>query len=260
VSRLIGGIDAAFALREPLILRDLAAIARAAPPGASFDHDPDPDVVGLVRRLLARSIRTDQRTIIKATSFVSDIAAQLVSAQARALLLAVSPTSYFTTILAGDNSRRELEALTPARLDRLAVRLGEPPCPPDSLGEGERVALGWLTETMALQAAADTLAPGATLRIDFDEFLARPVETLLAIASHLELALSPERADAIIAGPDMQRYSKAPEYRYNAGLRRQLQDQARRDHAGAIRNGLAWLDEAKRRHPAVARAAATFGG
>jgi hypothetical protein len=46
----------------------------------------------------------------------------------------------------------------------------------------------------------------------------------------------------MLDGPDMRRYSKAPEHAYDAVLRRDVLNEARAMHRTEIRRGLAWLD------------------
>jgi hypothetical protein len=259
VSRLIGETAGALALREPQLLRDLAAVATRPPPNGSWSDSAACGMrIALSRRLLARTFRADQRAVIKATSFVSDIAPDLVSGHARAAFLFTSLPSYMATILAGHNSRRELETATATRLTRLARRLGNLPYRLDTLDEGERVALGWTTEMLALQEASDALPDGSALWLDFDAFLASPTEGLIALAAHFALPLDPEEAGRIVAGPLMSRYSKAPEYDYSTALRLQLQRHAARDHHASIRRGLEWFDRAvrhdRRLTPLAARA------
>jgi len=59
---------------------------------------------------------------------------------------------------------------------------------------------------------------------------------------------------AILAGPEMRRYSKAPQFAYDTGLRIAVLNEARATHAAEIHRGLAWLDRAASRWPIVARA------
>ena len=65
--------------------------------------------VPLIRRLLARTFHVDQNVIVKATSFVSDIGLDLIAPSSRTAFLFTSLSSYMKTILAGENSRRELD-------------------------------------------------------------------------------------------------------------------------------------------------------
>ena len=257
VSRLLGLLPNILSLREPLVLRGLAEVLgkRKAVDMPWPPEDTDARVATL-RRLLARTFRAEQRTIVKATSFTSEIASELVAPGARALLLFTSPESYMQTILGGEASRQELAMLTGPRLLRLAHHIDRMPYRAWSLDEGERVGLAWATETLSLGAAADRLPHDAVLWLDFDTFLTDPASALTRIAAHFGIALSPADAARIANDPVMQRYSKAPEHGYTADLRRQVKAQAAREHRDALAKGMAWLDSLSQNEAKVARARA----
>jgi hypothetical protein len=237
VSRLLGELPQVLGLREPLILRTLAERPEELPRR-----------LDTVTALLSRTFRPDQRAMAKATSFVADIAAELVPAGSRALLLYARPERYFATILAGENSRRELALTAPERLRRLQARLSEQDW--TVAGEGEALALAWATEMTSLVRASERL-DAAALFMDFDRFLADPGSALARLA--IFFGLDPVGAEALARHPLMKRYSKAPEYEYDAGLRERLLTEARAEHAGEMRRAERWLDAASP-HPALRRA------
>ena len=254
ISRLLGRHPAALALREPILLRSMnEIIAKRGAVDAPWEPKIQLDRIDALRRLLARTFRPDQRAIIKATSFTSECAPALIAPDARALFLFVSLESYMRTILAGENSRSELAALTAPRLLRLARRIDPMPFRLWSLGEGERAALGWATEMLSLTAAAETMAPGTVLWLDFDRFLQDPASALAKIARHFSLPLSADQVARLASDPMMQRYSKAPQHGYSADLRRQLQLQAAREHGQSLMRGRAWFDALAQTQPAIAR-------
>jgi hypothetical protein len=61
---------------------------------------------------------------------------------------------------------------------------------------------------------------------------------------------------AILEGPDMRRYSKAPEYAYDRALRVAVLNEARANHGVEIARGLAWLERAAGEFHAVRQAIA----
>jgi hypothetical protein len=261
LSRLIGAHRGAFALREPVILRQLAQVQSMAA------GEPRPwDDVGFAARLsgavklLSRTFDTRQRAVVKATSFVSELASQLLSRPAAAapaapaaVMIFVSVESYLATILGGPNSRQEARLLTATRLRRLHRRIGQNTWRLESMSEGEAVALGWACEMAALADAAHR-AGQRVLRLDFDAFLADPQRRLLAAFRHLKIDASASEADDIIRGPHMRRYSKAPEYAYDALLRREVLEQARALQGPEIRRGLGWLEQAAADHAPIREA------
>jgi hypothetical protein len=234
LSRLVGCHPGAFAVREPMVLRTLAQITPA----------PDPPLAGCLK-LLSRTFEPRQIAVIKATSFVSELAASLVSRPAapKAVMMFVSAESYFATILGGPNSRQEARMMAPSRLERLHRRLGQQAWRLGSMSEGEVLAVSWACEMSGL-AQANKAAAGRSLRVDFDRFIGSPTLILTAVLRHFGLDGSSETVAAILGGPDMGRYSKAPEHPYDAQLRRDVLNQARAVHGAEIGRGLAWLDRA----------------
>jgi hypothetical protein len=256
VSRLLGGLEGVFALREPAVLRTLAQIraeAANAPPvwvGESYERR-----TATLLKLLSRTFRPEDRAVIKATSFVSELAPEWLSRpeKPRAILMFVSPESYLATILGGENAPQEARALAPSRLVRLKSRLGAEISRLESLTIGEVVAMSWACEMTALVAAKRSAGERALL-FDFDAFLCDPHTLLLHAVRHLDIAASPDSIHSVITGPDMRRYSKAPEHAYDANLRRDVLNQARALSGDDIKCGRSWLDALARDHRIVAEA------
>jgi hypothetical protein len=246
LSRLIGAHPGAFGVREPAILRTFAQLSSepGGRPRTWSDADIDARLGGCLK-LLSRTFDAQQRTVVKATSFVSELAADLLTRESapKAVLMYVSPESYLATILGGPNSRQEAKMLAPSRLRRLHRRIGRDAWRLESLSEGEMLALGWACEMSAL-AQATHAAGERVLRVDFDHFLASPTALVFAALRHFGIDATSGKVEAIIAGPDMRRYSKAPEHAYDAALRREILNEARATHRAEIGRGLAWLDRA----------------
>jgi hypothetical protein len=242
ISRLLGELDGVLALREPLLLRSFA------------ESPPDQQRFDTLATLLSRTFRPEQRANVKATSFTSEIADRLLPPGSRALFLYATPSHYLENILAGENSWQTLQALSPIRLARLQGRCPGLVADPNAMHDGLRAALGWACEMSALEAAASRLPAGAVLWMDFDLFLADPVAHFIAIARFFGHEMDEATARAICEGPLMGRYSKALDYEYSPALRREILADARRRHAGAIRDALNWLGALGSRYPAAAQA------
>jgi hypothetical protein len=249
LSRLIGAHPGVFALREPGILRTFAQLLGEPP--ASADEQKNDIVNGgeigsrlrSMLKLFSRTFENRQLAVIKATSFVSEISGALLARAAapRAVLMYVSPESYIATILGGPNSREEAKILAPGRLRRLHKRVGREVWN-TAMSEGERLALAWACEMSGLAAAAANAGERA-IRVDFDQFLADPSK-LRRILHHFAIDASAAEVRTILDGPDMRRYSKAPEHAYDRALRVAVLNQARALHGAEIRRGLVWLERA----------------
>jgi len=254
LSRLLGRHPGLFSLREPAILRTLAQI-RAEPEtmlrrwnAAEFDTR-----LSTFLKLWSRTFRPEQRALIKATSFASELAAEILRRPNRpkAIFMFVSRENYLATILGAENSPKEAQTLANLRMKRLQSRLGANIPPPASMGE--LVAMSWASEMAALVAAQDVSA-GQILWLDFDRFLAAPGDALKTCFAHLEIAANDVQIAGILSGPDMRTYSKAQEYDYDANLRRDVLNQAQQMAGGEIRHGLDWLTKMAGNYPAVATA------
>jgi len=244
LSRLLGASERVFALREPAILRTLAR--RESMLATHLDA---------TLRLLARVWRSDQRSLVKATSFVSDIAPAILTASptTKALLMFVAPQVHMATRLAGPATRAELPAVAAAWLERLHRRIGGSYWRLEALSEGERAALGWVCEICSL-ASASQVFPARTRWLDFEAFLADPVAGLGEALSFLYGGPVDGEVAAILAGGDLGRYSKAPEFGYDAATRRQTIAEGLREHGAEIDRGIAWINAAANAHPAIAAA------
>jgi len=268
ISRLLGSHEQFFAVREPALLRAIAAPAvaaaassaaaacaqRAIASGPSADGTtsgaPGPETA---LPLLGRTWRANQRAVVKATSFVSELAAALLAAAERpaAILMYTQPLQYLRGILAGANSRAETRQLAPARLERLRGRLGEGEWRAALRSEGEYIAMSWLCEMTALGRAAARFER-EVLWVDFDAFLGEPHARLDGIFRALGARLAAGEIAALIEGPLMRQYSKAPEHAYDARLRREVLQCADREHGHEIRRGMQWLERVAARHPQIA--------
>jgi hypothetical protein len=254
LSRLLGEVGGVLALREPLIVRTLAELLAERQRFESVWNPADfPSRISLVTALLSRTFAPGQRAMIKATSFTSEIAAEIVPPGSRALLLHARPMRYIETMLAGENSRQDLRMTAAERLKRLHRRVGEDRWKLWTMGEGELVAMAWACEMTSLLAAADALADDATKWLDFDRFLAAPAAVLHDLAAFFGHPLDRSAAEALARHPLMGRYSKAPEHAYSPALREQLLTRARYEHRTAIGEAQTWLTAAARQVPQIAR-------
>ena len=251
LSRLLGRHSGVLALREPAILRTLAQI-RAEPetfPRRWTDGQFETHLSALLK-LWSRTFRADQRAVVKATSFASELAPEILARayQPKAIFMFVSPRNYLATILGAENSPREAQMLAPLRAKRLSRRIGATAQNPGSMGE--LVAMSWASEMTALTAALPA-SRERILWLDFDRFLAAPQSTLAACFRHLGIAADDNQIAAILSGPDMRTYSKAQEYDYDAKLRSDVLAQAWAMQGAEIKRGLGWLEKMAAAHPLI---------
>ena len=250
LSRLLGAHKRILSLREPQVLRTLAQIA-AAPNQAGWSAEERAARTTAILRLLSRRFRPEQTSLVKATSYTSEMAFDFLSRESapRAIFLSVSPVNFLAGILGAEHSPREAQMLAAARLARLEKRTGAR-WDAGAMTLGEIAAMGWACEMTALTRAAEA-AGERVLWLAFDRFLEDPTEGLAQSFAHLGVEPGAGEIEAILAGPDLRRYSKAPEYAYDANLRAAVLRQGHDIAGGEIAKGLEWLEQAGTEVPAI---------
>jgi hypothetical protein len=240
VSRLLGEVPGVLAIREPRLVRDLAL----SPPEIRSGYS------GPVPRLMSRTFAADEMALVKATSFASEIAPELIPPGERALFIYGRPRNYVASILAGENSVKELHALAPLRAERLRTRdISLAP-----RNEAGLAAAAWACEMTALEAAAEAMPDRRIEWADFDNMLGAMPAELSRVAAFFGFAADGAQVAAIANGPLMGRYSKGPEYEYSPALRGELIAEAAAAHASEIDDALAMLARAAEKSPLLARA------
>ena len=241
VSRLLGELDRVLGIREPRLLRDLAL----SPADVRCRY------IQSVPKLMSRTFGQDEIACVKATSFASEIAAELVAPGERVLFMYASPQNYVASILAGENSIKELHALADHRSQRLAARGIQ--LPPDR-NDAERAAAAWACEMTALEGAAIGMTDRRIEWADFDSMLENMEAELTRVAAFFGFEADPRRLRDIAGGALMQRYSKALEYEYSPRLRAELIADASRRHEHEIAGALAMLAAAAEKSALLAQA------
>jgi hypothetical protein len=244
VSRLLGEIRGVLGIREPRLLRDLALT-----PAEIRQR-----YIAPVPKLMSRTFAEFELACVKATSWASEIAPELVPPGERALFMYATPRNYIASILAGENSVKELRMLVQSRADRMAGRVSG--LDDQQRSDAHRAAAAWACEMTSLESAAERMDDRQIEWADFDRMLAHMPEAIGRAAGHFGFAAKPAKIEEIAKGPLMQRYSKALEYDYSPALRRDLIAEADAIHRRDIDSALAMLQSASEKSPLLARALA----
>jgi hypothetical protein len=240
ISRLLGELPDVLSIREPRILRDIAALS--AEQRGSYTRP--------LQSLLSRTFAPGEKALVKVTSFVSEIAPELVPPGERALFMFATPRAYIASILAGENSTKEMAALAPSRTERMIGRATLP----QPTNRAESAAAAWACEMTSLEAAAQAMPDRQIAWADFDRMLADMPGEFARVAQFFGFEAEPEQVRQIATGPLMRRYSKALEYEYSPSLRGELIAEAGAANGADIDRALAMLQSAAESSPLLARA------
>ena len=260
ISRLLAEARGVFALREPLVLRTLSEVWQ------NMDTGTTPASRAMIEqelefhyRLLSRTFAQDDVAMIKATSFTSNLGAPLLAMNStnRALLLAMSAEAYVSIMLGADYTV-DLKGFAQNRYKSLQKFLGALEFALDELSLGELAGLAWLVELMKLKTIADD-CPQQTCFQDFDEFLIDTRSSLKSMALFFGLANDPTTLDRLMTSPVLGRYSKAPQYPFDAAERTLRIEEARHKAGPEIERGLALINGLAKGRVEVTRAIENFG-
>jgi hypothetical protein len=240
LSRLLGELDGVFAIREPRLLRDLAL----------SPHEVRERYIAPVAKLMSRTFAESEIACVKATSFVSEIAPELVPPGERALFMYATPRNYVASILAGENSLQELRILAGRRAQRANARDVYVPAQNDA----DHAAAAWAAEMAALEAASETMTDRQIAWADFDKMLRGLEADLARVVAFFGFTADADRIRALATGPLMRRYSKALEHEYSAALRQELITESSERLSGEIDGALAMLHAAAEKSPLLRRA------
>ena len=232
LSRLVAEASDTDALREPLPLRTFA-IDHAEGTAGLIGSETIHSRLGMLERLWSR--RAD--TTVKATSICSNLL-DVVNESAPLVFVHQKAETHLAVVLAGDNALQDLRGFGQNRYRRLLGFDNNLP-PLAGMSIGELAAMTWLAE---LSSASKCLERRDALLLDFDDFLATPAPQLEAACKYLGLETTPGQCEAVVAGPIMQRYSKAPEHDYGPQLRADVIADSRRRNSAEILKGLALVE------------------
>jgi hypothetical protein len=246
LSRLLECWPEIEALREPLPLRTIAAHWDA--PEAAVAREALPVLLGYWRRPLPPR----SRVAIKATSGCNRLIEPMLrdAGLGRALLLDIPLEPYLATLLKADTSLRDAVAAAAERLGVLATHgIADAMAHTDTADPVVACALGWLAEQVRFSALTQGREGARVLRVDFEDLLATPVDTLHGIAAHL--ALDPAGVARALQAPAWGRYSKAEEHGYSREDRAHDLALSRRRFGGAIAAGRAAVERVLAHSPTL---------
>lgn len=255
LSRLLDESGAVQPLREPLALRDLAAMHdKRADPASLMSPEGLDACIEIMLRLWARCREGRRCAVLKATSSAARTGGVLMAARpaARAVYLSMAREPYLAVILGGPASHVDVRGHAEERMRRLADFLGPPDKPLYAFSPGELAALSWATEALTRERLRDAVGE-RLLKLDFDAFLSDVPAYMLRVLKHFNLPGGEELAGRIARSPALGQYAKAPEHAYSSQLRADVIRQSMQQNRAEIARGMALLDAMAGKYKEVAK-------
>lgn len=249
LSRLLDLSPGVLGLREPQLLRDLAA---SAPTTIAIQSaDGWAAVFARSLGLFSRPHQPGQRIVVKATSTCNDLIAPVLAlhAEARVVLLYMPLERYLATMLKPPHHGRDAMQAAPDRLRYLQARLGDDRLHQVPMTVAETIALGWIAELARYEEIRSVAGERArVVPLDFEDLLGDLPGQLARLQNRLGLqGADPAAVDAV-----MRAYSKQPEHAYSPADRLHDLQLARRMFGAEIARGIEWAENLIARHALLA--------
>lgn len=255
LSRMIESLCNSLALREPLVLRVLAATrCEIESPSSRVSIKEWNDLLLVLAKLLGRPFSPEQRILIKATSSCGNLTDPLLSlpGKARAVLLHVPLESYLATMLKGSGGGLDALHGAPARIQYLHWLLDDDRLRLHALDHAEILAMGWVAEMARFdEIESRFITSGQIMRSNFEDILESPQQHMADIIRHLGFARNQGHDAPMLDGRVMSAYSKSPEHSYSPADRDHDLNLSRKKFAAKIAQGLRWAEQFIRRHASL---------
>lgn len=253
ISRLLDRSDAVLGLREPLVLRELAATLRdIESPLSRVSAEEWNALFAASLNILGRAFSPGQRALIKATSNCNNLIDKVLEhdTNTRVILLHMPLESYLATMLKAQGGGLDALLSAPARLRFLHETLGDEYPRLHDLDPAEVLAMGWLAERVRFQnARAADAGRDRIMLLDFEQWLEQPDELLGSACKHLGAGQGAMDGTPVMQWPEMRAYAKSPDHAYSPADRNHDLDLSRRKFAGEIATGLRFVERMASRYP-----------
>ena len=238
-------------LREPWVLRRLGDLKRSVQSRAQAWYPQGPALLDMALQLLGKTWEDTEAVLIKPTNVSNNLAEDILSLrpEASGLVLTSDLESFLVSNLKKtEETRRKLPALV--ELFDHDVRYGEQlDISLARLDFLQAVAVVWHAQRLQWQALLASSA-GARLRtLDAAALLARPAETISAVAAFLGRPLSAADAAEVVAGPVWSTHAKDPFSSYDSGHRGRENRETLERHRLDIDATLRWAEPLLARRP-----------
>jgi hypothetical protein len=233
LSRALGALTESLALREPPVLSWAAEALRNDASALETTAR-----IELSATLIARRFVSAAPTIVKATSWTSNLAPRLLARtpEARAVCL-YQPLAEHVISLFAYTSNDVLRAAQTARID-LGLEASED-------APAELIALGWMGRIWSMHALADQLGQRVCF-LSRDELQTAPEASLRRVLTHFEIE---PRSGPLLAPEVWQWNAKAMTEPYNAAAKREARAGARAQLAAEIAAAERYVQQLCERRP-----------
>ena len=247
LSRLLDQSAGVLGLREPLVLREIAALERELDtPLARMSRQRWTALFDETLTMLGRKFSAGQHIVVKATSNCNNLIEPLLSTydRVRAVLLFIPLQSYLATMLKAPGGGLDARHSAPGRLQFLHRHLDDDSLRLYDLDIAETLAMGWIAELARFGQVASLPAIGdRILSVNFEELLVQPGRELSAVRRHLHISDEALDDASVSSSPVMRGYAKSPAHPYTIADRQHDLELSRKKFGAEIERGMRWATD-----------------
>jgi len=255
MSKVLGLPNGVVGLREPVLLRWLAAMeATAGEPESLTSLEQYRQNLKLGIALLNRPVEGRETVHVKATSYANPVIRDALTIQpdARVLAMFTSADTFAATILKKRGGWKDILGMAPQRMKRLHAMVGDRRWQLSTLSPGELAGMSWLAEMATLEQMS-VLAGDRLKWLDFDAFLAGPGEAVPEMAAHFGIAWGADEDASLTKSGLLGQHSKRKGLVYSKQERAADLARVKAEHGDEIARAVGWIKAALAQYPALLR-------
>ncbi len=242
LSRAIDRLGSSLVIREPMVLRQLAADPRMQRTDVPLDQAAQRCLDAIIY-LLSRQYQAGERVVVKANVPVNFMLPALNQqlANPAGVLLYCSLEPYLVAALKSPERRawaRHVCQEMSTGIHSIGQFAGMDIA---ALSEAQSAAVLWLAQLQKFQAA---MAANERLRaLDCEVFYDSPADVIRRCCKHLDIDMPAAEADSISNGPLFSSYAKDPDLRYGNADRKAEYHRVRERFAAEIEAAIDWCGD-----------------
>jgi hypothetical protein len=224
-------------LKEPMILNDLAGWRQRGAEPRALSAVLDDSLT-----LLARPMMGEERVIVKPSNVVNGLAPAILGLrpEATAVLLHAPLNTYLRSIAKkGMWGRLWVRDLLVKLLREGLIDLGFEDEAYLGLTDLQAAAVGWLAQQALFVRLVDLFGKDRVKTLDSETIMARPLDTVGALATHFDVSLDAPEVHAVVEGPAFKTHSKSGTD-FGAQARQAEYDEAAKVHGEEIEKVSLW--------------------
>jgi hypothetical protein len=247
LARCLNALPGYFALKEPVILRQLSELQRSRFYPELLSNGKWNELLRFVTVMLSRTFTDSDLALIKATSTCNNLMDQLLAddSSARGIFLYANIRDFLISMFKEEvRLRIYLEDYYPLFVEDMRQLNAGDWQETDNLSIPRKVALMWVARVKSYTRCIEGQSGDCPLvSLDCSAFLAKPAETIRKISDHFHRAVDSDQIDSVVNGPLLKREAKFGRRAYSKQTRIAEAEHVYAQFKAEIDEGIHWAGQ-----------------